>query len=69
MPFWFFGSRAVENNLLHLLTPEALGTLLAEDPAEGIYDIALSAAIGTDDAGNPGMKIEGGLISERFEPY
>src|SRR5262249_30023534 len=37
--------RAVENDVGHLAAAEALGALLAEDPADGVHDIGLSRSV------------------------
>ena len=41
---------AVEDDILHGRTTEALGALLAEHPGDGVGDVALAAAVGADDA-------------------
>src|SRR5262249_35478349 len=39
--------RALENDVRHLVAAQALGALLAQDPADRIYDIRLSGAVGS----------------------
>ena len=41
--------RSAENHVLHAGAAQGLGTLLAQDPAHRVADIAFSGAIGTDD--------------------
>src|SRR5688572_1120413 len=43
------GVAAVEDHVLHLLAAEALGALLSQDPRDGVGNVALAAAVGTDD--------------------
>ena len=45
----------------------ALGTLLPEHPADRVDDVAFPAAIGTDNSGDSGGKIELCFVGETFE--
>jgi hypothetical protein len=42
--------------------------MFPDHPADGIHDIALSAAVGTDDAGNAFVEINHGLIGKTLKP-
>ncbi len=48
-PGWLSGIGAVEDDVLHLLAPQALGALFAHDPSKRIGDVALAAPVGADD--------------------
>ncbi len=41
-----------EDDVLHLDASEGLGGLLAEDPGDGVRDVGLAAAVGSDDGGD-----------------
>ena len=61
---------AVENAVGHALGAQRFVALLAQDPGNGVHDIGLAAAVGSDDAGKPGAA-EGDLrfFAERFEAH
>ena len=59
--------RAVEDDVGHLAAAQALGRLLAEDPLDGVDDVALAAAVGPDDRGQPRRKLEHRLVGEALE--
>ena len=59
--------RAVEDHVVHLLPAEGLDPLLAHDPADRVGDVALAAAVGADDAADPGGEIDDDLLPEGFE--
>ena len=61
------GIAAVEDHVFHLVAAQALGALLAEDPRNGIGNVALAAPVGPDDGGD--ALIEGELrpIGEGLE--
>ena len=40
---------AAEDDVLHLVAAQALGALLAHHPGDGVGDVALAAAVGSDD--------------------
>src|SRR5688572_25628695 len=58
---------AAEDDVFHLLAAQALGTLLAEHPGDGVGDVALAAAVGTDDRGDAFVEGQFGSIGERLE--
>ena len=60
---------STEDDVHHLSPPQTLGRLAAKNPLEGIDDIGLSAAIGTDNSGYTRFEIEARSVSERFEAY
>ena len=60
----FAAVRAVENHVGHFAAAQRLGRLLAEHPADGIGDIGFAAAVGADDGGDTGLKIQRGLVRE-----
>src|SRR4030067_882098 len=47
--------------------PRDAGTRLAQGPADGIGDVALAAAVRTDNGSDPGFKGEFDLVCEGFE--
>ncbi len=59
--------RAVKDEVLHLLRPEHGGTLLADDPADGVDDVRLAAPVRPDDGGHAGVERERGLIRKALE--
>ncbi len=61
------GLGAAEDDVLHLGSPEALGALLAHDPADGVGDVGLAGAVGPHDGGDILFKGEPGLVREGFE--
>ncbi len=58
---------AVEDDVFHLLSAEALRALLAEHPADGVGDVALSAAVRADDGRHPLVEGELDLVPETLE--
>ena len=58
---------AAEDHILHLAAPEGLCALLPQDPADGVYDIAFSAAVGADDGRDAPAEVHKGLVGEGFE--
>ena len=57
-----------EVNVRHLAAAQALGGLLAEHPTDGIADVALAAAVGADNGGDPfPIEAEFGAIAEALE--
>jgi len=58
---------AAEDHVFHLVAAQALRALLAHHPRDGIGDIALAAAVRTDDRGHALIEGELGPIGERFE--
>ena len=59
--------RAVEDDILHLRATERLCTLLAENPAHRVGDIAFPAAVRSDDGGNALPKTNLGLSGKGFK--
>ena len=55
---------AVENHIGHFAAAQRLGRLLAEHPADGIGDVGFAAAVGADDGGDTGLKVQRGLVRE-----
>src|ERR1019366_4581713 len=64
----FAVARAGEDDVFHAGAAEALGGLLAEDPADGIADVAFAAAVGADNGGG-GVAVEAelGAIAKALE--
>src|SRR5437764_5375097 len=62
------GVAALENDVLHLIAAQALRALLAEDPCDGINDIALAAAVGPDDSGDAAVEGKFRAVGEALEP-
>jgi hypothetical protein len=60
--------RAGEDDVLHRLAAQALGAALAEDPDDRVGEVALAAAVGTDDGGELPGEAEAGGVQERLEP-
>jgi hypothetical protein len=58
---------AGEDHVLHALAPQATRRLLAHGPAHGVDHVRLAAAVGADDAGDPGLEAEHGLVDEGLE--
>ncbi|OQB95849.1 MAG: hypothetical protein BWX86_01052 [Verrucomicrobia bacterium ADurb.Bin122] len=54
----FAGVGALENDVLHLAAAQGLGALFAQHPADGVGDVGLAAAIGTDDGGDAGFETQ-----------
>ena len=57
-------SGPAEDHILHLGAAQAFGGLLAEHPAHRVGNVALSAAVGADNAGDPLVKGEHRFIRE-----
>src|SRR5262249_30781165 len=51
----------------HLAAAQALGALLAEDPAHGIDDVGLSRAVWSHNGRDAVAEVEGGLVGEALE--
>ena len=58
---------AVEHDVGHRVAAQVLGGDLAHDPADGIDDVGLAAAVRTDDADQIAGEIDGGRIDEGLE--
>jgi hypothetical protein len=61
------GLAAVEDDVFHPPAAQVLGALLAHDPADGVDDVRLAAAIRTDDAGDSLVEGEHRPVHERLE--
>ena len=59
--------RAAEDDVFHLAAPEGLGALLPQDPADGVHDVALAAAVGADDGGDAPAEVHERLVRKGFE--
>ena len=60
--------RAGEDDVLHLAAAQALGALLAHHPGQGVDDVGLAGAVGTDDAGDARLQLQRGRRCEGLEP-
>ena len=67
MPRLLRDAGAVEDDVGHLAAAQALGRLLAEDPADRVDDVALARPVRPDDAGDARREVEPGLVGERLE--
>ncbi len=57
-----------EDDVFEATGAERAGALFAEDPANGVGDVALADAVRPDDAGDAGPELEDSLSSEALEP-
>ena len=58
---------AVENDVRHFVAAQGFGGSLTEHPSDGIDDIGLATAVGTDDAGDTRGELKVRLVSEGLE--
>ena len=58
---------AGEDDVVHLAAAQALGAGLAHHPGQGVDDVGLAGAVGTDDAGDAGLELERGRRREGLE--
>ncbi|MPN11692.1 hypothetical protein SDC9_158999 [bioreactor metagenome] len=58
----------VEDHIFHMGAAQVFGTLLAEYPADGVGNIALAAAVGSYDAGDPVFDDKLFSFVERLQP-
>ena len=58
---------ASEDDVLHCRSAQGLGGLFAQDPADGVNDVGLAAAIGSDHGRDPGTELDAGPVGEAFE--
>ena len=58
---------AVEDHVLHRFAAQRRGFRLAENPAHGVDDVRLAAAVGADDADELARRCNRRRIDERFE--
>ena len=61
------GTRAIENDVLHVLAAQLGGARLAQHPTHGIDHIGLAASIGADDAHQLPRNLQAGGVDEGFE--
>ena len=61
-------NHAAEDHVGHLATAEGSGGLLAKHPFQGVDDVALATAVGSDDAGDPRAEIEVDPVAKTLEP-
>ena len=61
-------SRTCKDNVLHFGATQRLGRLFAQDPADCIRNIRLSAAIRADNSRNAAVEFYMRPVRERFEP-
>ena len=60
--------RAVEDDVRHGIAAQVLGGGLAHDPAHGVDDVRLAAAVGADDADQFAGDVDRGRVHEGLEP-
>jgi hypothetical protein len=58
---------ALEDHVVHLVGAQRLGGALAHHPQEGVDDVRLAAAVGTDDAGQAALHLDDGAVGEGLE--
>ena len=56
-----------KDDVRHVFSAQALGALLAEHPFDGVHDVGLAGAIGADDHGDSGRKLEARFVSKALE--
>ena len=61
------GAGSQEDDILHLLSAQAAGGLLAEHPAHRIANIALSTAVRPYNAGNTVVELQNGFVGKRLK--
>ena len=60
---------AEENHILHLVAAQAFGALIAQHPLDRVDDVALAAAVGSDDAGHAALEVELQPVGKALEPF
>jgi hypothetical protein len=60
--------RAGENHVVHLAAAQPPRRRLTHYPAERLDQVRLTAAVGTDDSGQPGFDRQLGRVDKRLEP-
>ena len=58
----------VEDHVLHLGAAQRPGALLAQHPADRVGDVALAAAVGTDDGRDAAAELQFSFLGKGFEP-
>ena len=61
------GLGAVENDISHLAAAERFGRLFTQNPADGVADVGLPAAIGTNNGGHAFVEIKDCFVGERLK--
>ena len=61
------GVAAAEDHVLHAVAAQALRALLAKHPGERVDDVALAAAVGADNGGDPVVEGQLGAIGKALE--
>ena len=61
-------ARSAEDHVLHAVAANRSGPLFSEDPADGLDNVRLAAAVGTYDGGDPPAEGDLDLGQERLEP-
>ena len=59
---------ACEDDVFGAFASEVADVVLAEDPEDGVDEVALAGAVGPDDGGYPRWKFEPRLVGEALEP-
>jgi len=60
---------AGEDDVFHLAAAQRLGALLAEHPGDGVDDVALARAVGSDHRGDTRLEAQGGGRGEGLESF
>nr|WP_171468867.1 hypothetical protein [Frigoriglobus tundricola] len=63
------GGGPVEDDVGHFAAAEALGRLLAEQPAHRVHDVALTGPVRPDHPGDARREVEPRLVRERLEAH
>src|SRR5437016_3399294 len=61
------GFRSVEDDVLHPLAAKSLGTLLSQNPEDGVENVALAGPVRADDCRDPGLEDQLG-VDEGLKP-
>jgi hypothetical protein len=56
-----------EDDVFHFVAAEVADVLFAEDPADGVGDVAFAAAVGADDGSDAWLEFHFGFFGEGFE--
>ena len=66
--FGFSKIRPHKNDIFHFRAAQIFRGLLTEHPADGVGNVALAAAVRTDDRGDAFVKFQDGFIRKGFKP-
>ena len=66
--FGFSKIRPHKNDIFHFRAAQIFRRLLTEYPADGVGNVALAAAVRTDDRGDAFVKFQDGFIRKGFKP-